>query len=545
MMHRVGLIIALGCLLATPGFAAEHIVSDEVADASQLSQVQRRPGREAPTREVPPPPAVQPPPEHHHHAPAEMSPGARPATYDPKRFGPDPSYPEGPYDSKAQIEIYGGKSRVLGPRPPIEFGYPLYSEGPLPDSFSLLGDKNLLRPQLLVYGDFRTAVAYNDNGALETGQIAARLNLDVDLKLTATERIHGFFRPLDRRNRFSRAEFFGPDRQAGFEPELNGNVQALFFEGDFGAIASGITDSYASFDLPFAVGLTPLLFQNGVWMEDAILGGAITIPARNSRVLDISNFDITFFAGTDKVSTAAIRGNDNQIADHSADLFGIATFVDVLEGYLEAGYGYTRDRRPGGAFNFDYHNATIAFTRRYGGWLSNSVRVVWNGGQEPALGKPQTADGTILLIENSLITHLPSTLIPYANFWVGFDRPQSLARDLAAGGILKNTGINFETDGLTGFPKLDDTGNDTFGGALGIEYLFDLDQQIVVEAATVQIMGDPVERGRPARGNQYALGVRYQKPLSDRWIVRADAIMGWREHDRDISGVRLELRRKF
>ena len=31
-----------------------------------------------------------------------------------------------------------------------------------------------------------------------------------------------------------------------------------------------------------------------------------------------------------------------------------------------------------------------------------------------------------------------------------------------------------ETDGLTGFPKLDDTGNDSFGGAIGVSYLFNL-----------------------------------------------------------------------
>ena len=70
----------------------------------------------------------------------------------------------------------------------------------------------------------------------------------------------------------------------------------------------------------------------------------------------------------------------------------------------------------------------------------------------------------MLIAENSLITSKPSTLVPYFNVWAGFDRPQPLADD---SGLLKNTGINFETDGLTGFPKLDDTGHDTFGGALG------------------------------------------------------------------------------
>jgi hypothetical protein len=148
----------------------------------------------------------------------------------------------------------------------------------------------------------------------------------------------------------------------------------------------------------------------------------------------------------------------------------------------------------------------------------------------------------MLIAENSLITSKPSTLVPYFNVWAGFDRPQPLADD---SGLLKNTGINFETDGLTGFPKLDDTGHDTFGGAVGVSYLFNLDRQLVVELATVQIMGDVNEVGRAAINDQYALGVRYQHPISPAWIVRADAMYGLLKDTDDISGARLEFRRKF
>ena len=112
-------------------------------------------------------------------------------------------------------------------------------------------------------------------------------------------------------------------------------------------------------------------------------------------------------------------------------------------------------------------------------------------------------------------------------------------------GLLKNTGIVFETDGLTGFPTLDDTGHDTFGGAIGMQYLFNLDKQVVVEMATVQIMGDKNELGRAAESDQYGFGLRYQQPISDRLIVRADAMYGALDEADDVSGVRLELRVKF
>ena len=108
-----------------------------------------------------------------------------------------------------------------------------------------------------------------------------------------------------------------------------------------------------------------------------------------------------------------------------------------------------------------------------------------NFGEDPK----GNSDGLAIISENSLISGLPSTLLPYANFFVGFGNPQPLV-DGNGAGILKNVGINFETDALTGYPKLDDTGSNAFGGAIGLQYLFNLDQQLVFEVAMVQ----PFER---------------------------------------------------
>ena len=122
---------------------------------------------------------------------------------------------------------------------------------------------------------------------------------------------------------------------------------------------------------------------------------------------------------------------------------------------------------------------------------------------------------------------------------------QARARDPGAGGILKNTGILFETDGLTNFPKLDDTAHNTYGGALGLQYLFNLDQQVVVEVAGLGVRENDNEPGRAARGPQYGAGIRYQIPLTDSLIFRVDAIAARRDRDDDLLGVRSELRIKF
>lgn len=472
-------------------------------------------------------------------APPEMTDGARPVEHDEDLFRSDPSYEGKPYVIDEQLEIYGDKRVIQTPRPLLEAGRAIYESGPFTQSGTVLGALNPSFNQFAIYGDWKAAVAYNDNGAVEQGVVATQLNLDIDYKFTATERIHAFVQPLNQGAKFTRCEFAADDDD-GCELEVDGNLDALFFEGDLGAIYAGISGEYNSFDLPFAVGLMPLLVQNGVWIEDAFTGVAATIPALNSPTLDISNMDFTFFAAFDKVSSKGVIDLGGNVADHHVNLYGMNTFIEATGGFWEAGYAYTE-----GEDELDdqsYHNLTIAHSRRFRNWFSSSARFIWNFGQDRDAGR-QNADGFLVLLESSFITSLPSTLVPYFNAFAGFDRPQSLARAGAAGGVLKNTGINFETDNLTGFPKLDDTANNTFGGALGVEYLFGLDQQIVVEVATVQVMGN--DGDRVARGDEYAVGLRYQLPLDKAWILRADAMAAGRENDDDLFGARLEIRRKF
>ena len=128
----------------------------------------------------------------------QTSPGVESAPFDRGVFKADPTYTDKPYDAQKQIDIYGGKTPVDAPRPVIELGRPLYREGPIPGGFNVVGRKNLVNPSLTVFGDWRNAIAYNDNGKAETGVAATRLNLDADLQLTSTERIHALFRPLDQ-----------------------------------------------------------------------------------------------------------------------------------------------------------------------------------------------------------------------------------------------------------------------------------------------------------------------------------------------------------
>ena len=450
-------------------------------------------------------------------------------------FQPDPQY-EKKYNAEEQVDIYGAKSAVEPPRPLLELGRQQYTSGVYDESSTLLGETNLLLPGLAIYGDWRTAVAYNNNNGKDIAQIATRLNLDVDFKITGTERIHAFFTPLqENNNKFTRFEFGGGDGDEKFNDEFDLEPQTLFFEGDFGSLYSGFSGKEASFDLPFTVGLFPLFLQNGIWANDAILGGAVSLPAKNSAALGLANFDITFFAAFDNVDNAGIIGADDD-DNHLANLYGVTAFIDAFNGYIEAGYGLIqgRDEQDGLLTHF----LTGAYSRRYSNTLSNSTRVFANFGEDPE----GESDGLAIISENSLISGLPSTLLPYANFFVGFGNPQPLV-DGNGAGILKNVGINFETDALTGYPKLDDTGSNALGGAIGLQYLFNLDEQLVFEVAMVQPFEDD---GIGAEDAQYGFGVRYQIPIDRAWLFRADATYQILEGgDEDNFGIRAEVRRKF
>jgi hypothetical protein len=469
----------------------------------------------------------------------QMSPEAAPVQHRDNVFGPDPTYESKPYSDEEQVRIYGGKFQVQTPRPMLELGRPIYQSGPLQKSSTWMGEKNPVSHAFSIYGDWRTAMARNINGGNRTTTLATRLNLDVDYRFTATERVHAFFRPLDNVAEFTRCEFQS-NRTKDCTAKLDVKADALFFEGDLAAMIAGWTGNYQKFDLAFAAGKMPLLFQNGVWLEDAITGLAVSLPGKNSAPLGISNMDVTFFTGQGDVNTGGVRDRFGALTRNHVRVYGATAFIEANQGFWEVGYAYTDPRNE--LSDQGYHNLGVSFTRRYGGWLSNSVRLIHSYGQRPNAPNVPSANGTLLLIENSLVTRNPSTLVPYMNLFFGSGNPQSVARAVDAGGILKNTGINFETDGLTGYPKLNDTGNNSWGGALGVQYLFALDQQLVFEVATVQ-----TRHGATASlpGREVGLGVRYQRPLDKAWIVRFDAMMADRANARDLAGIRVELRRKF
>ncbi|HEX3599938.1 MAG TPA: hypothetical protein VHU84_07330 [Lacipirellulaceae bacterium] len=457
------------------------------------------------------------------------------STYSSGDFSPDPCY-DHPYNTGAELGVYGDKHLNPTQRPLIEWGFPLYDTGPVPPPSLDCGPTNPSLPRFYVYGDYRVAAAYNDPGTSVNPVIADRINLEADLWMTSTERFHVGVSPFQRDGNFQRIEF--EDGRGQFHDSLkffDAGTDTAFFEGDLGYMLGGWTGKYSQLDLPVTVGLIPLLFQNGIWMDDAIVGAAMSIPARNNPYLDWSNFDITFFTGFDQVTSPAFDEEQS-----GTSLFGTTAMIEAKGGYIELGYAFLDDREISGR---SYNNIGISYTRRYLNLLSNSMRAIVNTGQGGATDD-RTANGVLLLAENSFLTRWPYNVIPYVNMWTGFDDPQSVARAGAAGGVLRNTGILFESDNLTNYPTLDASGSSTYGAAIGIDLLSpEFTHQLILEAAALGVFGDPDLRN--AAGNEYGIGARYQVPISNATLLRFDVMHGFFDNAPDVSGARAEFRWKF
>lgn len=468
-------------------------------------------------------------------SPPCFDPRAQASPYSSDDFAPRPLCDQ-PYNACDELNVYGGKHLNPTQRPLIELGMPLYDTGPVPPPSLEFGPTNPSVKKFYLYGDYRAAAAYIEQNGQDKGVLANRLNLEWDYWITSTERFHVFTGPFQRDNDFQRIEF--KDGHSKFFDELDlfdGDTDTAFFEGDLGYMLGGWTGQYAPFDMPVTVGLIPLVFQNGVWLNDAFVGAAATIPARNSAWLDWSNFDITFFTGFDQLTSPAF---DNETA--GVHVFGVTSMIDAYDGYVEIGYARVEDSTQIGR---NYNNVGVSYTRRYFNLVSNSLRAIGNAGQSGPTDD-RTADGVLLIAENSFLTPWPYNVIPYVNTWVGINAPQSVARAGAAGGVLFNEGILFESDNLTGYPTLDATANDTYGAAVGVDLLSpNFAHQLIVEAAVVQVFDDAANRNAP--GNQYGIGARYQVPISNASLLRFDVMHGWLNGTDDITGARAEYRWKF
>ena len=163
-------------------------------------------------------------------------------------------------------------------------------------------------PRLWVFGTLRTALQTFDNGVTPpTPEWVNRFDLFANLQLTGTEKIVFGIRPLDK-NRFNAFSGYAIEEDR-VKNELNANIRTFFFEGDFGSLFPNLDkQGFLPIDLGFSIGRQPLLFQDGILINDTV--DSLGLVRNNVRLPGVSNLRISGVYGWDELDT---RNDDRPI----------------------------------------------------------------------------------------------------------------------------------------------------------------------------------------------------------------------------------------
>ncbi|HZK81771.1 MAG TPA: hypothetical protein VFC46_11905, partial [Humisphaera sp.] len=215
---------------------------------------------------------------------------------------------------------FGLKPNLVPPRPAplIEIGDRFFGPGPLQRGIQLPTGA-VWMPNFTVFGTFQSAMqAFHDPltesgpfahlyGDKTRGEWTSRLDIYGNLQLSGTERILIGFRPFDDAT-FSRPALarytgyqFSPDGTDGWNYKFVAQPTTLFFEGDLGQIFPSLDPNGTKpWDIGFSVGRQPLLYQDGLLLDDDI--DAIGITRNTFLPRGGSNAQLTAIYGWDQIN---------------------------------------------------------------------------------------------------------------------------------------------------------------------------------------------------------------------------------------------------
>ena len=410
--------------------------------------------------------------------------------------------------------------------PPIEIGPHFLGTGNLPDGIELPTGA-VWNPAFWVYGNYRTALQYFDDGTNETSEWANRLDLYGNLHLSGTERLLIGVSPLNENGRFS-GYTFEPDVDHPWNNEFNTQVTRLFFEGEVAEIFPNLDpDDRGIYDVGFAVGRQPLFFQEGIMINDSTVDGVgIT---RDTIIIPGLSVDtrVTAFWGWNEIN------RDDNREDPQAELLGLFLEGDWGPSTVQIDAAYV----DGADDSFHFGIGSSQRATLLGRTINTSVRV--NTSDALDRDTAATSDGTLLFGEFSTTARGSGDVMYLDAFW-GKDEYSSALRDPDAGGPLGQTGILFAAVGLGNYGSaLSNRADNVVGAALGRQFFFDGERrQLILEVGGRSGTEDTTT-------DQAAVGARYEQALGRRFVFRVDGFAATDENDNDSAGFRTELLTRF
>ena len=416
------------------------------------------------------------------------------------------------------------------PKLAVEVGNGFLDTGNLHAGYEVPFIGAVWQPRLWAYAINRTAVQTFKDG--RTGnpretEIANRLDFFVNLQLTGTEKILLGLRPTDnnRPNEFTRYTFSG--QSEGYNKEYGLNIETLFFEGDLGSLFPVLDKKGARpIDLGFTVGRQPVIFQEGILINDTI--DAVGFIRNNIPFPGTSNLRISGMWGWNRLDR-----NDFDRRRDEADMFGLFIAADKQQSTLNYDIIYVNDEGNGDGLYFGF--AAIQRLPHWGG-ISTAFRVNTSIALEDEIEGNVVGTGTLLTSEISK-TVKGSDDIVYFNSFLGLGNFTQAGREAVVGGPLANTGILFASPNLSTYgAELDPfTTDSVIGGAIGYQAFWDNKRRnlILEVAGRHDLSGNGFD--------SYAVGAQLQQAVGRHVQLQFETYYAYNEDRDDTVGARAEI----
>lgn len=358
-------------------------------------------------------------------------------------------------------------------------------------------------PRFVTHGSYEVFGLFLEQGGTRQDIVGHQLIVDLDLRLTGTERAHVQFRPLGRRN--TGGSFFQLDDPTGYDDNSTGIPDRWWIEGEFNSLFAGlIDDDFTPLDYHITVGKVPYAVHNSLLINDEVTG--VIVNKNTFLIPPLSNLNLQGFYFFDDVDTAT---------PHSTELVGMHASADWRNAFIEGTVAYVSHSDDN---SFDSRYAAISATQFFGP-ITVAGRALFKGGDEA-----RTGDGALFVAESNLTRAMPHevschTGIDHAVIYGNFFKATSGWSPIS-GANFNRLRSTFSVDPLVRIGQGLNPA-DTVGASIGVQLFRDHeDESFTPEVAWEQPQGDSV----------WGVGLRWQRKLGPQIYLDAAGIVTWSDN---------------
>jgi hypothetical protein len=369
-----------------------------------------------------------------------------------------------------------------------------------PNLHGLGDDPYMWEPRFVLHGGYQLFGAYFDQGGAERNGIGHQLFVDLDYRLTGTERFHVQFRPLGEQNTGgsfwqlnSPQQYFDNSTAAPQRWWFEGELQSLF--GPWGG------DETRQLDVNFTVGRFLFRLHNGLLMNNEMVG--VVVAKNNIISTPLSDLNIQLFYAPDQVHSFPAN----------ADLYGAHLTADYRHLFFEGTYAYLNRNR---TLPFQVHYLAASATQFFGP-LSLSGRTMYRiaGDTGARSGNFQTIESNVMRVPGEkvrIMTGIEQT-VTYMNLFYASENWAPIAGE----GISRLRSA-FSVDPLLRIASGTMPPSERYGASLGVQ-LFRLhqDESLIPEFAYEN----------RSSANVWGIGLRYQRKVNSRMFLELSGVRNW------------------